>query len=278
MDRHVQASCPFKSTFAAVALSSTAPVCMTRTSQAALTVTEGTSLLDVHNDAVILTAAVQAAAPMFVENDSLNESFAFGNPPADTDEEGDENMAPGVDDDNLDGMAVLVIAMSDRSSVRRTRLVPQASAAARVRAFYDVLLEASAGRPVVDPSWARRLSRFRSPVLRKVLKIAFKAGGSGLTQTDQRAYADLLRAGEQDATRGITMVGLVAAASPTLTCFVTAARYERSRVLARRRCMHDDIGNGSRTFSFLYSDVLQVSLDAFARAERVSFGAEVSEA
>jgi len=76
--------------------------------------------------------------------------------------------------------------------VRRPRTVFQTSTAARIRAYYEAMPEASRTKRLVPPSVGQRASRFNSPLLKKALKFALSAGGAGLSQADQGQYVSVL--------------------------------------------------------------------------------------
>jgi len=81
--------------------------------------------------------------------------------------------------------------------VRRPRSIFQTSTAARIRAYYEAMPEASRTRRLVPPSVGRRPSLFNTPLLREALKFALCAGGAGLSQADQRWYVSLLLMAEE---------------------------------------------------------------------------------
>jgi len=76
--------------------------------------------------------------------------------------------------------------------VHTIRSVFQTSTAARIRAYYEAIPEASRTRRLVPPSVGRRPSSFDTPLLREALKFALRVGGVGLSQSDQRWYLSLL--------------------------------------------------------------------------------------
>jgi len=147
------------------------------------------------------------------------------------------------------------------------------STAARIRAYYERLPEASQSVPVVHPSWGVRPTRFNSPALHGALRFALTAGGSGLSDPDQVEYARSLRAVEREAARGSDGQGPVTSAFASDHSFLTATRQEMNRVLAQRNWQLVSIVVGGRTFLYYHRDVLQVGLDALSTATTVSFGA-----
>jgi len=181
-----------------------------------------------------------------------------------SDEEEDTDAA--ADDNDAIGAAAFDLLAA------LPRHVLLSSTAARIRAFYLAFPETSQSTPVVPRRWASQPSRFCSPALRGALRFALTAGGCGLTELDHVAYAQSLRAVEQEATRGTGVVGPMSAAFPSAHGFLTATRHEQNRVLATRRWMQVTIEIGDRSFMFYYRDVMQVALDALAGAETVSFG------
>jgi len=76
--------------------------------------------------------------------------------------------------------------------VRRPSTLFQMSTAARIRAYYEAMPEASRTRRLVAPSVGQTPSRFNTPLLREVLNFALSAGGAGLSTADQRSYVSLL--------------------------------------------------------------------------------------
>jgi len=144
-----------------------------------------------------------------------------------SDEEKDTDAA--ADDNNAIGAAAVDL-LADLP-----RHVFLSSTAARIRAYYLVFPDTSQSTPVVPRRWASPPSRFCSPALRGALRFALTAGGCGLTQRDHVAYAQSLRAVEQEATRGTGVVGPMSAAFPSAHGFLTATRHEQNCVLATRR-------------------------------------------
>jgi len=159
---------------------------------------------------------------------------------------------------------------------RRTAVVPRhvvySSTAARIRAYYERMPEASQSVPVVEPFWAGRPSRFTSPALRSALRFALTAGGSGLSDGDQVAFAATLRVVERAAVRGTAARGPITSAFVTDHGFLTATRHEMNRVLAERDWQQVAITVGGRPFVYYYRDLLKVGLDTLASAAAVSFG------
>jgi len=177
----------------------------------------------------------------------------------------------------FDGLTGLLGVEVDTLGVQhRTAVVPRhvmySSTAARIRAFYERMPEASQSVPVVDPFWAGRPSRFSSPALRVALRFALTVGGSGLSDGDQVAFAATLRAVERAAVRGTAARGPITSAFVTDHGFLTATRHEMNRVLAERDWQEVTITIGDRPFVYYYRDLLKVGLDALASAAAVSFG------
>jgi len=146
------------------------------------------------------------------------------------------------------------------------------STAARTRAYYEALPEASMAVPVVSASWASRPTRFGSPALRGALRFALTAGGSGLAERDQTRYAATLGLIESEAASGTAAVGPFSAAFPSPRSFLNAVRHETNRVLAVRRWQKVPISVGDNTYTYYFRDILQAGLDALAAANHVSFG------
>jgi len=163
--------------------------------------------------------------------------------------------------------------VASAADARMTQHVFFSSTAARIRAYYERLPEASQAVPVVDPLWGVRPTRFNSPALRGTLRFALTAGGSGLSDPDQVEYAQSLRAVEREAARGSDGQGPFTSAFASDHSFLTATRQEMNRVLAQRKWQQVPIVVGGRTFVYYHRDVLQVGLDALSTANTVSFGA-----
>jgi len=77
-------------------------------------------------------------------------------------------------------------------AVPRLRNVFQTSTAARIRAYYEAMPEASRTRRLVPPEVGQRPSRFNTPLLREALKFSLCAGGPGLSKADQMWYVSVL--------------------------------------------------------------------------------------
>jgi len=154
----------------------------------------------------------------------------------------------------------------------RRRPVFWTSTAARIRAYYESMREASKSVQLVDRDVANRSSRFASPALRGALRFSLTAGGGGLSEGDNVRFADVIMDAERAATAGTTAVGAFCAAFETLNAFLTAAREEQARVLARLRWMEVPIEIGDTVYTYYYRDVLTAGLDALARAAAVDFG------
>jgi len=140
-------------------------------------------------------------------------------------------------------------------AVPRQRSVFQTSTAARIRAYYEAMPEASQTHRLVPPSVGKRPSLFNTPLLREALKFALSAGGAGLSQADQMSYVSVLlmaergarasrlqsphRAHQLGSSRALAgrssdeEDGEIARTFPTKTSFVTAVRAEQRRVLSK---------------------------------------------
>jgi len=146
------------------------------------------------------------------------------------------------------------------------------STAARIRAYYEVLPEASMAVPVVNPVWASRPTRFGSPALRDALRFALTAGGSGLSERDQTRYAATLCVAEREMAGGTGAVGCSSAAFPSPRVFLHAVRHVTNRVLAVRRWQQVPITVGAITCTYVFRDIFQAGLDTLATATNVLFG------
>jgi len=87
--------------------------------------------------------------------------------------------------------------MSGALPMARRRHVFLTSTAARIRAYYEAMPEASATRRLVPPSVGQRPSRFDTPVLREALKFALSAGGKGMSEADQKTFLSVLLLSEK---------------------------------------------------------------------------------
>jgi len=188
----------------------------------------------------------------------------------------DDMLGDGTDDNEVYDVSDLNGAIQDMEDEAANALAPpdivSSSAAARIRAYYEALPEASAAQLVVDPVWATRPSRFSCPALRFALRFALTAGGSGLTERDQVRYANSLRLIEMDATRGTTVRGPIVRTFSSPRSFLTATRHEVIRVLALRKWQRVHISIRNRTYVHYFRDVLQAGLDALGAAKEVFFG------
>jgi len=117
----------------------------------------------------------------------------------------------------------------------RHRNVYWTSAAARIRAYYEALPEASQSVPLVDPALRDRPSRFDSPALRGTLRFSLTAGGSGLSECDNLRFAEAVLALEAAATESTHVVGAFADHFQAPHSFLYATREEQARVLERLR-------------------------------------------
>jgi len=154
----------------------------------------------------------------------------------------------------------------------RPRSVFWTSTAARIRAYYEAMPEASQSVPIVDPAVTNRPSRFSSPALRGALRFCLTSGGSGLSEGDCIRFAEVVMALERSSTAGTTAVGAFSTPFETPHGFLTATREEQARVLARLRWMQVPISIGNNVYTYRYRDILTAGLDALACAESVDFG------
>jgi len=154
----------------------------------------------------------------------------------------------------------------------RRRPVFWTSTAARIRAYYESMPEASQSVPLVDRGVTNRPSRFASPALRGALRFSLTSGGSGLSEGDSLRFAEVIMDLERAATAETAAVGTFSALFGRPHGFLTAARDEQARVLARLRWMQVPISIGNTDYTYYYRDVLTAGLDALACAEAVDFG------
>jgi len=154
----------------------------------------------------------------------------------------------------------------------RRRSVFWTSTAARIRAYYEELPEASQSVPLADPAMGGRPSRFASPCLRGALRFSLTAGGSGLSEGDNMRFAEVLMDLERGCIAGTDTVGALLSAFGTPHGFLMATREEQARVLARLRWMEVPIVIEDAEFIYYYRDILTAGLDALASAEAVDFG------
>jgi len=299
--RHVQASHRNENLFAVAAGTTGVP----RTSMAALADVAGPPLLAAPDD--VLHRAASAARTMVAANSGPlsggggdEASPHMGGDLVDTDdEEFSQLMEDGFINGGIDVSNPMVASGTVERAIRgaslsppvdgaaaeflaalpvtapRVRHVLVTSTAARVRAYYDSMSETLLSKPVVQPSWATRPSRFSTPALRGALRFAWTAGGFGLTRRDHLAYAQTLRAIEREAAAGSSAVGPVTSVFASPHSFLTATSHEQNRVLALRRWMTVPIEIDGESHVYYYRDILQAGLDALAAAETVSFGASM---
>jgi len=182
--------------------------------------------------------------------------------------------------------------------VLRRRNVFLTSTAARIRAYFEAMPEASATRRLVPPSVGQRASRFDTPVLREALKFALGAGGKGMSEADQMKYLSVLllveeggraqrRRGRRSAPRprrvpppassaGEVLVespspvdgessdedaGDIARAFPTPHSFLAAGRQEQRRVLSKLCWDVTPLEVEGATYRFYSRDLLLAALD-----------------
>lgn len=167
------------------------------------------------------------------------------------------------------GISAMAVAEEEAPMVQHVFL---SSTAARIRAYYEAMPEASMAVPIVNSVWASRPTRFNSPALRGALRFALSAGGSGLSERDQTLYLETLLLAESEATHGTAAVGPLSAAFPTPRSFLSSVRHETNRVLAVRRWQQVPISVGTHTCTYYFRDILKAGLDAMAAASSVSFG------
>ena len=163
----------------------------------------------------------------------------------------------------------------ERGTVRSTgrrRSLFWTSTAARIRAYYEAMPETSEAVPLVNPAIANRPSRFASPALRGALRFSLTAGGSGLSEGDNLRFAEVIMDLERATTANDTAAGAFSSLSDTAHSFLTAAREEQARVLARLRWMQVPIAIGNAVYMYHYRDVMTAGLDALADADAVDFG------
>jgi len=153
----------------------------------------------------------------------------------------------------------------------RRRSVFWTSTAARIRAYYEELPEASQTVPLVDPATGGRPSRFASSCLRGALRFSLTAGGSCLSEGDNMRFAEVLMDMERGCIAGTGTVGALLSAFGTPHGFLTATREEQARVLARLRWMEGPIVIEDAEFIYYYRHILTSGLDALASAEAVDF-------
>jgi len=167
----------------------------------------------------------------------------------------------------------------ERGTVRfpgRRRPVFWTSTAARIRAYYEDMPEASQAVPLVNPAVASRPSRFASPALRGALRFSLTAGGSGLSEGDNLRFAEVIMDLERATTADTTAAGAFCSLFDTAHSFLTAAREEQARVLARLRWMQVPIAIGNAVYTYHYRDIMTAGLDALADADAVDFGDDVA--
>lgn len=165
-----------------------------------------------------------------------------------------------------DGVARGTLA-GPRPLAGAVRHVFATSVAARIRGYYDALPEASLSTPAVSPLCSRSPVRFRTPVMRSVLKFALGTGGCGLSRKDQSALGSLLLKVENGVGRDDG--GEFAATFDSGAAFVAGVRTEQNRILSRLNWLKVPIELGGDTYTFYYRDLLDVAVDAVQSAAKV---------
>jgi len=256
----------------------------------------GVSTIDVHpNGAAPVRHAVSNGSrdhPRPIGSDSDDDVPTLR---SDTEDETDNDMLGELDEQNDEGYmttadearlrAAVHVARELRAARRndgmergtiggmsRRRAVYWTSTAARIRAYYESMPEASQSEPVVNTSAAGRPSRFTSPALRGALRFSMTAGGSGLSEGDNVRFSEVVMDLERASTEGTDLVGPFCSMFETPHGFLTATREEQARVLARLRWMEVPIAIGDQVFTYYYRDILTAGLDALNEADVVAFG------
>lgn len=136
-----------------------------------------------------------------------------------------------------------------------------ASIAARIRAHYEGLPEASQSTPCVDPELALLPNAFEGDAMKSVNHFSVSVGaGSGLSHVDQIKMAAMLHKVERVASNGPG--GAVTESFSTPESFAAGVRAEQDRVLAARGWMQVPISTAGRTYNFYHRDLLDVGIGA----------------
>lgn len=195
-----------------------------------------------------------------------------------------------------------------RANMARPRAVFAASVAARIRAIYKEMPEASKSVPCASVDLATQPSVFHSTLLKDAHKVSVGTAGGGLTRRDQAFLATLLLGFETEAIRntlaavraagardsaggssaaaatggaggagaagsenvGDVGAGCIAAAFPAPNAMVSALRHEQECVLALRKWMQVPITLGNTTYTLYYRDLLGVGIDAVKAAKKLN--------
>jgi len=198
-------------------------------------------------------------------------------------------------------------------SVPRRRQVLQTLTAARIRAYYESMPEASRTRRLVHPSVGQRESVFNTPLLREVLKFSLSAGGPGMSQADQKTYMSVLRLVEQvgrkrrhggrhgglrppcergqqaavglqhqlepvpadkDSCSADEEDGEISRAFPNQNSFVAAVQGEQRRVLSKMGWDETPLDVEGVTYLFYSRDLLTTALDLLKNARNIQLWGE----
>lgn len=178
------------------------------------------------------------------------------------------NQSPPVvlDAPRNDGMARGSLA-GPRSGMRRSMHVFVTSVAARIRALYDSLPEATKAMPVVSPTLANDQSIFSGADLRHVVRVSLTSGWGDLCRTDLISLAAMLRkmevapAGDDD--------GEFSSTFATNNYLVTGIRKEQNKVLAVLQWKEAPIEVNSRMYQFFNRDLVDVGVAALLGASEL---------
>ncbi|KAK1870065.1 hypothetical protein I4F81_012527 [Pyropia yezoensis] len=165
-----------------------------------------------------------------------------------------------------DGVARGAIA-GPRPPAGAVRHVFATSVAARIRAYYEALPEASLAEPVVRAGLGDGPSRFRGPAMQSVLRFSLGAGGCGLSRKDQASLGGLLL--QLEASQTGEEGGLFTQEFPTEGAFVGGLRQEQHRVVSRLNWLEVPIEVSGKEYFFYHRDLLDVAVNAVRSAKKL---------
>lgn len=141
------------------------------------------------------------------------------------------------------------------------------SVAARIRAYYEALPEASLSEPVVRAGLGDGPSRFRGRAMQSHLKFSLGAGGCGLSRADQANLGALLL--QLEASQNSNDGGLFTEEFPTEGAFVGGLRQEQHRIVAQLKWLEVPIEVGGIEYFFYHRDLLDVAINAVRSAKKL---------
>lgn len=141
------------------------------------------------------------------------------------------------------------------------------SISARIRDFYESLPEADQSVLVVDPARGDAPTRFNTAELQAVLRFILTAGGSGLAQSGQLAFAEVVLPLEAAIAVPDGPRGFMTERFSSPYAFGAAVQTEQDRVLAMRKWRVSYITVAGVRHPLYFRDVLDAGLDALQSAD-----------